>query len=172
MSALLLLLGFVVLIVGAFLAVKSVIRQKKGREDYKVTLKKARNCVIAGIVMFGVGMATSDDSAEKPKQEAVVQEQAQPAAQQEAQEAEEAEQAEVDKPKVDFAKITAEVIPSIKKQHPDVLSLDITPESNTIICRAVLNYDTNPKEALEIADSILRKYASEANFANRQIPGP
>lgn len=172
MSALLLLLGFVVLIVGAFLAVKSVIRQKKGREDYKVTLKKARNCVIAGIVMFGVGMATSDDSAEKPKQEAVVQEQAQPAAQQEAQAAAEAEQAEVDKPKVDFAKITAEVIPSVKKQHPDVLSLDITPESNRIIFRAVLNYDTNPKEALEIADSILRKYASEANFTNSKIPGP
>ena len=67
------------------MAVKSVIRQKKGREDYKVTLKKARNCVIAGIVMFGVGMATSDDSAEKPKQDTVAQEQAQPAAQQEAQ---------------------------------------------------------------------------------------
>lgn len=172
MSALLLLLGFVVLIVGAFLAVKSVIRQKKGREDYKVTLKKARNCVIAGIVMFGVGMATSDDSAEKPKQDTVAQEQAQPAAQQEAQAAAEAEQAEADKPKVDFAKITAEVIPSIKKQHPDVLSLDITPESNRIIFRAVLNYDTNPKEALEIADSILRKYASEANFTNSKIPGP
>ena len=170
MSVLLLLLGFIVLIVGAFLAVKSVIRQKKGRDDYKVTLKKARNCVIAGIVMFGVGMATSDDSTEKPKQETVAQEQAKPETKEQPEA--KAEQAEAEKPKVDFAKITAEVVPSIKKQHPDVLSLDITPESNRIIFRAVLNYDTNPKEALEIADSILRKYASEANFTNSKIPGP
>ena len=170
MSVLLLLLGFIVLIVGAFLAVKSVIRQKKGRDDYKVTLKKARNCVIAGIVMFGVGMATSDDSTEKPKQETVAQEQAKPETKEQPEA--KAEQAEAEKPKVDFAKITAEVVPSIKKQHPDVLSLDITPESNRIIFRAIINYSTNPKEALEIADSILRKYASEANFTNSKIPGP
>lgn len=62
MGALLILFGFIALIVGGFLAIKSVIRQKKGRDDYKVPMKKARIALIAGVMMCGIGFSTLDDS--------------------------------------------------------------------------------------------------------------
>ena len=193
MSTVLGILGTLALLAVIFFAVKAVIWKIKKKEGCKSLLKKSGICFVVSMALFFGADATmtpeeraakdlenqqrmeriaQKEAQEQAEKEAKEKAEAEAKAQQEAQAAAEAEQAEVDKPKVDFAKITAEVIPSIKKQHPDVLSLDITPESNRIIFRAVLNYDTNPKEALEIADSILRKYASEANFTNSKIPGP
>ncbi len=197
MSTVLGILGTLALLAVIFFAVKAVIWKIKKKEGCKSLLKKAGVCFVVSMALFFGADATmtpeeraaqelakqqrmeriaqekaEKEAKEKAEAEAKAQAEAEAKAQQEAQEAAKTEQAEADKPKVDFAKITAEVIPSIKKQHPDVLSLDIKPESNRIIFRAIINYSTNPKEALEIADSILRKYASEANFANSKIPGP
>lgn len=201
MSTALGILGTLSLSAVVFFAVKAIIWKIKKKEGCKSLLKKAGVCFVVSMALFFGADATmtpeeraaqelanqqrmeriAQEKAEKEAKEkaeaeaeaeAKAQAEAEAKAQQEAQEAAKTEQAEADKPKVDFAKITAEVIPSIKKQHPDVLSLDIKPESNRIIFRAIINYSTNPKEALEIADSILRKYASEANFANSKIPGP
>ena len=197
MSTVLGILGTLALLAVVFFALKAIVWKIKKKEGCKSLLKKAGVCFVVSMALFFGADATmtpeeraaqelanqqrmeriaqekaEKEAKEKAEAEAKAQAEAEAKAQQEAQEAAKTEQAEADKPKVDFAKITAEVIPSIKKQHPDVLILDIKPESNRIIFRAIINYSTNPKEALEIADSILRKYASEANFANSKIPGP
>lgn len=197
MSTVLGILGTLVLLAVVFFAVKAIIWKIKKKEGCKSLLKKAGACFVVSMALFFGADATmtpeeraakelanqqrmeriaqekaEKEAKEKAEAEAKAQAEAEAKAQQEAQEAAKTEQAAADKPKVDFAKIAAEIVPSIKKQHPDVLSLDIKPESNRIVFRAIINYDTAPKEALEITDSILRKYASEANFANSKIPGP
>ena len=201
MSTALGILGTLALLAVVFFAVKAVIWKIKKKEGCKSLLKKAGVCFVVSIALFFGADATmtpeeraakelanqqrmeriaqekeekeAKEQAEKEaKEKAEAEAKAQQEAQQEAQEAAEAEQAEAEKPKVDFAKVSAEVIPHIKKQHPDVLSLDIKPESNRIIFRVILNYDTKPREALEIADSILRDYSWTSTMQNSSIPSP
>ena len=197
MSTVLGILGTLVLLAVVFFAVKAIIWKIKKKEGCKSLLKKAGACFVVSMALFFGADATmtpeeraakelanqqrmeriaqekaEKEAKEKAEAEAKAQAEAEAKAQQEAQEAAEAEQAEAEKPKVDFEKVSAEVIPHIKKQHPDVLSLDIKPESNRIIFRAILNYDTKPREALEIADGILRDYSWTSTMQNSSIPSP
>lgn len=192
MSTVLGILGTLALLAVVFFAVKAVIWKIKKKEGCKALLKKSGICFVVSMALFFGADATmtpeeraakelenqqrmeriaQKEAQEQAEKEAKEKAEAEAKAQQEAQAAAEAEQAEADKPKVDFAKVSAEVIPNIKKDS-HVISLDIKPENNRIVFRAILQYDTQPRDALDITDTILRQYASEASFANRKIPGP
>ena len=180
MSTVLGILGTLALLAVVFFAVKAVIWKIKKKEGCKALLKKSGICFVVSMALFFGADATmtpeeraakelenqqrmeriaQKEAQEQAEKEAKEKAEAEAKAQQEAQAAAEAEQAEADKPKVDFAKVSAEVIPNIKKDS-HVISLDIKPENNRIVFRAILQYDTQPRDALDITDTILRQYAS------------
>lgn len=78
-----------------------------------------------------------------------------------------------EKHQIDVNKISEEVIPDLKKNASNhIVDIKVTPDADKIVFRVIMPADTKPQDALETADTVLRRYSSTAHDKDKNFASP